>query len=109
MYKRAIYGLLSAFLAFGLAFTSCNSETKTKHTEEVGTKKSSTTKYNHPKSNLTREIPDYFNMSVMRNINWEESPTFTYKALKLRGEEYKIGILSNFNEILYGQITVNVN
>jgi len=38
--------------------------------------------------------PKFFDISVMENIEWIESPTFKYETFELRGIEGKVAILS---------------
>ncbi|WP_409291025.1 DUF4871 domain-containing protein [Peribacillus sp. SCS-37] len=40
------------------------------------------------------DVPSYFSMSVMKNIEWMESPVFPFETMELRGEEGKLAILS---------------
>jgi hypothetical protein len=40
------------------------------------------------------DLPSFFNLSVIKNVDWKESEVFTYKDLKLRGIPGKVGILA---------------
>jgi Domain of unknown function (DUF4871) len=40
------------------------------------------------------DVPSFFNLSVIKNIDWKESEVFTYEGLELRGIPGKVGILS---------------
>ncbi|WP_419880468.1 DUF4871 domain-containing protein [Peribacillus sp. B-H-3] len=41
-----------------------------------------------------KDIPSYFDSSIMKDVDWNESPVFSYDSLELRGEEGKVAILS---------------
>ncbi|WP_409296495.1 DUF4871 domain-containing protein [Peribacillus sp. SCS-26] len=45
-------------------------------------------------SESKNDVPSYFSMSVMKNIEWTESPVFPFETMELRGEEGKLAILS---------------
>ncbi|WP_244403556.1 DUF4871 domain-containing protein [Parageobacillus sp. KH3-4] len=40
------------------------------------------------------DVPSFFNLSVIKNVDWKESEVFTYEGLELRGIPGKVGILS---------------
>ncbi|WP_026695558.1 DUF4871 domain-containing protein [Peribacillus kribbensis] len=41
-----------------------------------------------------KDVPSYFDSSVMKDVDWKESPIFSYDSLELRGEAGKVAILS---------------
>lgn len=43
---------------------------------------------------LSEQLPRFFNFSVMQNIEWNESPVFTYDQIKLRGVKRQVAILA---------------
>ena len=45
----------------------------------------------HP---IDKQPPNFFNMSVMENVIWEESPIFKFEHLTLRGVEGNVAILA---------------
>jgi hypothetical protein len=44
--------------------------------------------------NQKNDVPSFFNLSVIKNVDWKESEVFTYEGVELRGIPGKIGILS---------------
>jgi hypothetical protein len=75
---------LICLLLLSLTITACNK------TDQVELKKNQEV---NP-SKIESDVPQFFSISVIKNMNWIESPLFTYEGIELRGEKGKLGILS---------------